>query len=407
MHRPFLALLSAAACLGLLRPAVAADLVLDNLSFQSDSETLTIPHIQFSNTNVSEAEARSLFDPNASAADQKAVLGKLKAARILAPVVDFAFKDGSIDLAGVEADNVAGGKASRVQVASGRLVSKTDKRGEVDVDFRPIAIEDLDFSRMVAASALKMRDLQAGHVVSSGFVARLRPQTGDADLQRVGDWTVDLGRLETRNAYQGDIALKTTTTVQHLAIEPTAGSDLAQAMKQFGYASLDFGATIAASYDPKTQIYSIDDLSLSGEKMGRISVTGKLTHVGAAIDGDPSNLAKAISDSDLMSMTLDVDDDGLLDKVVGFYAARQDASPDSVRRQWAAAAALTIPIMMRGDPASLSLAQAISAFFLSPGTLKASLKAKQAGVPLAGVVDAFMRGGLSSKLQLDAQAAPK
>ena len=390
------------------QPCLANDVSLDRVIASGDDVSLTIPHIEFADANIDAKEARALFDPNTPADDRKAILGKLTASKVTAPSLTYVFKGGTIALSDFEADHVAAGKAAHLALSGGAL-RQTDARGELDLTLRALAADDVDLTRLLAASARKPRpdDVRAAHVVSSGFSALFTP-TGDADLERFGALAIDLRNFETHADYQGSNLVESSSTFDHLTFTPAAGSAGADALKQFGYSSLDVSGSFEGSYDPEKQVYSIKRFDLNGAGMAHTTISGAISGVAPGeADASVRGAPRLLLDGQVQTLSLHLVDEGLVGHLVDFYASRQDATPDQVRRQWSAAAALMIPMLMRGDSASLVIAQAVSQFIRSPGIFDVSLKAKGDPVSFADLWKAIGDGGLSSKIEIEAQATHK
>ena len=106
---------------------------------------------------------------------------------------------------------------------------------------------------------------------------------------------------------------------------------------------------------------------------------------------------------DLLALNLTVVDEGLFNKVLAWCASLNGLPAEALRKQWAAEATLAIPVLLRGYPGSVELAEAFSDFIRDPKTLIVRVKGRGEGVPLSDL-RRLNRADLMSQLELYATA---
>jgi hypothetical protein len=387
-----------------LAQASAADVSLDHVEFSDGIASFDIDHISLSETNLSPDAARKLFSSSTSPEERRSMLDALSANKIVIPKLVVISPGEQIELSSLEADGVVAGKAAHMSVASASFNLRTRNAGRVEGRLRPSSGEGVLLSSLLRAAAEGRPTVVADRTDSSGFAGAIYAPVRANDEPTQNAWTVDLAGADSQNAYRDGVLVKGFSVVRNLTLVPQPGSSAAVFLEGLGYDALDVNIAVAVTYDPKAQTVFIDHLKLAFVGMGEITMTARFGGVPrATFEGGDFDRRSAFAKSDLLGLTLNVAEQGIFDKVLKWYAAQDQTSSDVVRRQWAATAAMTVMLLLRGSPDGLTLAQALSAFIQSPKVLKLTAAAKGAGLPLANLRSLGLAGILSA-LQLDAEA---
>ena len=414
MRRPFILLPFAAAFLSLLQtPAFAADFTVDNLDFllltNSGATTIEVPHATFVASTLTKEEARQLLSPLTSPAIRKELVLKLKATKIVIPELSIVSESATEKIVGWEADDVDAGRASRLSVQGGEAhLLKTD-RLQLEMHFRPFTAEDIDVTQWLRSSeATPSADwFHFGHVFWAGLHGTATPTSGPAgEASKEGPWTIDLQSWASRASYKESEPVKRSSVLKHLTIQPPAYSKASVVMAAFGYKAIDLGAEGESTYDPLAQTLTLDHFKIEGDKMGALTLSATF---GAfqrdKLKGAYNERLEYLRTTTLLALHAHVSDAGLFNNILTFLALTRSQSPAALREQWAASAALTLPVMLGGDPAALEVGRAVSAFIAHPKTLDVNVAAKGEPVRLDDL-QAASRKGLSSFLRINAAAAP-
>lgn len=178
-----------------------------------------------------------------------------------------------------------------------------------------------------------------------------------------------------------------------------AGAGLLQGLSVLGYERLVFNGESVSTYDPDKDLMSFDAKNsfIELEDGARFSMGGKLGGIAdysrkaatafdfealaAGAEPDPNAMNEAFGALTIYNFTLNIDDDGLLDR--GFNAAATANGQDPAALKSQAAMILGMAPMMAGEVPGLDMALltdttgALSKFISNPGSLSISMQPKQ------------------------------
>ncbi len=146
----------------------------------------------------------------------------------------------------------------------------------------------------------------------------------------------------------------------HVVLPPTPDNEPLIAM---GYGDIVGDAAIALHWDREAETIVVDRISTKLDGAGAITVSGIMGNATADLFGDDVALAMRTGEAlTLRSLTLELNDEGLLPKAVEMIAAEQGAPPDVFRAGIAAMAQGMVAIGLAGAPEGPGVSQAISDF---------------------------------------------
>jgi hypothetical protein len=168
-------------------------------------------------------------------------------------------------------------------------------------------------------------------------------------------------------------------------------------LADMGYRALDVSFTSASNWDPATGDLTVRDLSLSGQGMGGVNMTGVLGRVDKdALDPDPAVSLVALLGATAKNAQLTVSNEGLVQRLIADQAAKRGKSADELRRDLGSMAAVGVAPMLGNGPGAQAIGQALARFIAKPGKLTLSARAKDAGG--LGIADISALGDAASVL---------
>ena len=390
-------------------PALAADVLLENVTQVDGDATLTFRSIEVKDTNLTREDLGALFAGKLDTVAGAALVEKMKAAKVSIPELQLAVKGGTITLHDIVATDIDSGKAGRVALASADGALVTDDGQPLAFHANALAIEGLSVSGLVAAAKTDDATALMLHTRQVTF-AGLEGTAADTDTPKdaVGGnlWHLRLGSADATTTWDGDVPLVGKAAMKNFVIEPPRASTAGRTLASYGWDRLDFGLTISGAYDPAARAYTIDDYTLSEAKSGSLTLTTRIGSIDKAVfTGAKETRLVALLNGDVSNVVLRFDNAGLFEKAVDFFGSSQKMSPAAVRKQWSAMATQFIPFMLAGDPAGLKIASAVNAFIAQPTRLE--IKATAKGEPIKFMDLAAMKddpGELLARAQLDASA---
>lgn len=186
----------------------------------------------------------------------------------------------------------------------------------------------------------------------------------------------------------GKLPAKATLSIEHAAFDVPPDSGVAPMLLAMGYKHLDLSSESASRYDAAGQKLDIDRLSVAGAGMGALDLKLSLAKVSEAIVSQNDAAQKAAAAAILVK-TLDVtlQDDGLIDKAIGFKAAIDSVTVAEERANLAQMLDLGMLTfgLQDSDKAQIIVA-ALQKFIAKPKTLHIALASRNglgvASIPL-------------------------
>jgi hypothetical protein len=199
-----------------------------------------------------------------------------------------------------------------------------------------------------------------------------------------------LGNFSTSASDQiNGIPTKINLSIDGLAFklpETTADAGLKQ-LKALGYSALDVSARLSLNWSEQNRQLSLSDLSFSGADMGKVRVSADVGNISKDIfEADLQTAQLSLMGATAKSLKLQVENNGLADKLIAMQARNQGSKPDDVRKELSGMASMAIPAFLGNSDQAKALAGAVSGFLQKPGSLKIDLTAKNpAGIGLPDI----------------------
>lgn len=399
------AALTAGLTLSLFAGAQAEDLRLDVLKAGTASDPVELRNVEVIGSNLSRDDLSKLFAPATSDAERLALAAKFQASRVA--VAEMLLGDpakGPVKLRGFRMENIAGGKLARAGfegVEAGPMIG-----GEPGtLRSGPLVVEELDLSSVLRGLVSRSMDGVAPKATRMSW-RNLDLQMPDKDTSpsAVGGNLVKLSMalVESTSTYDGDVFRQGKLRLDNLVLEFPRASEEGRALADLGYERLDMSATSSASYDAKTRVVNLEDLTLAGAGMGSVTLRGEIGNLDLAqLAAAPQLQALMFMNAQFISIGMDVKNSGVLEKLLVSVANEQGKKPEELRQEMSTTVTQLTPIFMGGDPASLQVAGALGAFIRDPKSLTVGIRAKGAPIPFASM----MGGNPMGLLQLVAITA--
>lgn len=383
-------LFAAAALLGLAAPAFAQNnLSIPELSSRdaAGKTVLTLRQIDVADTNLSREELVKLLSAETPEAESVALAARLKASRLSIGGATVDGEDGKLTLGQMEARGIDKGRFAQA-VLSGFSGEFKNAGGGGSLTGRKLQLEQGDFGPLLNAVQTKNFDAAGFQVASiswDGFESAFSDPDTPAGAPGGNLIKVSLRGLTMTTEFNGGAPVRSKGEASGFVFDPPPASEMGKGLRAFGYERLEVAVAGAGRYDPAGQRLVLEDYSVASPQAGRLSVAGDMSGVDPAAlsSGDASQRGLALLGASVESLKVGFSNDGLVEKSFAFAAAKQGKSPAALRSEVSAMAVQLLPLLLGGDPQSLSLAQGVQSFLANPRNFSLSLKARGAPVPLA------------------------
>jgi hypothetical protein len=387
-------------------PVGSADTVTldDFTSTNKDGDVMTIKHADFEGTNLSKEEIEKIFSGDESE-DKSALVQKMKVGKMSIPSIDVAPKKGGAfhvhDILGADIDS---GKIGALSI-SGIDGSGDDKGGKVTIKAGALKVENANFSAALAAAT------HSGDAAGPSNLGAFSWQNVDLVVPESDGATPDktihiaIGSIDLHNNYDGAAFKDGKLTVKGLVVEPSKTADLAASLGILGYTRLDLGLVSAAHYDAGAKTLAVDEITLSGDKMGSFGLKANFGDIGPEIFGTDNDARMgALMGGSISALEIKFANTGLFEKAVGYFADQQKATPEALKKQWSQAAGMMFPALLGGDPAAVKLAGEAQKFIAAPNNLTISVKPKTGSLKFADAMALADPTTAMSKIDITATA---
>jgi hypothetical protein len=186
-----------------------------------------------------------------------------------------------------------------------------------------------------------------------------------------------------------------------------AKDDTTQRLIAMGYKDLSLSLALEGRLNEAGEELVINDFSLSGENMGRATVSALLGNV----TDDLLSTDEAVRQTAIMGMTaknlaITVENGGFFDRLFSELASQQNKTPDALKTEYSMIAMVGVPGFLGGSADTKALGSAIARFIAKPGELDVKAVAKDpAGF---GLADYGATGGrpadILEQLEISAEA---
>ncbi|WP_187275301.1 hypothetical protein, partial [Methylobacterium sp. WL120] len=169
-----------------------------------------------------------------------------------------------------------------------------------------------------------------------------------------------------------------------------SGQDSSGQLAALGYTAVATSVRADLAWSEASRQLAVHEIAIEGGGMGTAKLRAVVGNVSRDLFGrDPEAATRAVLGATAQSLDLDIQDRGLLDRVLAMQARQRGVAAEDVRIEYAAYARLGIPQMLGSMPGATELGQAVARFIMRPGQLRLGVKPLQpAGLSAAEVAAA-------------------
>jgi hypothetical protein len=244
-------------------------------------------------------------------------------------------------------------------------------------------IEDLD------QEALRTLIPTLGTLRLSGIDVDLPNKSGEKKTERVNFTLKDFEVTADKplNGLPTNIRLEQRNLV--LTLPSNSTDDLVKELAALGYKTLDSSFLVAATWNEAANEIALREVSVQGQDMGTLSLTGTIGNVTKDLfSPDEATAAAALIGAKAKSADVVVEDRGLLGRYLANAAKEQKTTPEALRTIYASAAPFVVSSVMGNSEQAKTLGQAIGRFIAKPGKL--TINAQPKNPSGFGVMDAML-----------------
>lgn len=191
-----------------------------------------------------------------------------------------------------------------------------------------------------------------------------------------------------------------------MALPSKSTDDGIKELVALGYKTIDVSLLAAATWNEANSEIVLSEVSVQGEEMGTVTLTGRIGNAGKDLFNPDTVLATvALAAANAKALDVTVENKGLFERYMAKTAKEQKTTPEALRRTYAAAAAFVVPAMIGNSEQAQILSQAVGRFIAKPGKL--TINATPKNPSGFGLVDAMMASepkDVLDKLNISAKA---
>jgi len=381
------------------------DVAIDNFTGKSrDGDTIIIPHAEFTNANLSKDEITALLTPDTPEADQKALLKKLKADKIVAPSIEISVKDGTTArLHDLVATDVAEGRVGKLGLSSVEGSSAGDG-GPASIKSGALVVDDVDLAdvlKSVGGSDGGRAKGRMGHLTWSAIdLVVPAAQAGAGKTVRIA-----VAALEMHSGYSGDVLKEGWTKLTGIVVERPPDSEEGKSLASLGYSRLELAMGISANYQADAKTLSLDNFTIEGAQMGSIALKANFSDVSPQLfTADGNARLGALLECGVASLELRLVNSGLFDKLVAQAATQESLSPDAIKQQWSSTIAQMAPMFLGASAGAQKAVAETQKFIASPQNLTIAVKAKKGALKADDLMAIGDPAAFAEKLDIAATA---
>lgn len=321
--------------------------------------------------------------------------------------------------------NIAAGKAGALSAAGGSLEGPAAARGtfgsiagtSVDlaeiatlvnttqtpsVEAKPLygslAVEKLSFTsnaNSITAGRIRSADVKIG---GKDQTPRTLPALGtfaadDLTIEVTGGakpakWTAK-GISMSADTPKDNIPTRFRANIDTLVLNVPPADPAYKNLVDLGYSVLAFSVVAEGDWLPAANEFTIKTVSLRGEDIGNITLSGQLGKVTRDVFNlDPMVARPAANAATVKSLSLTIENKGLFERLVAREAKKKNQPIDVTRREVAAASTVALASMTATTPDAKAFQTAMVKFLSNPKTLRVNLKSKDpAGILFTALGD--------------------
>ena len=363
------------------------------------------------------------FDRIADGLDKRADAGARSRGLAAASDLLGAFEIGGLEAVGIDYSNPRGstGRIARIGLAAAagtpgsvRLDGFETAGPDLTARIAAIAVEDISLRSLIDGMASAAA---TGSAIGPAEARRFVPQVGAIRLGRVevvkggpaagtGSFTLAGLELATSDFVEG-LPTRMRFAMRDLSVPVAAlsGTDPAGQLAGLGYTDIATSVRADLAWSEASRQLDVHEIAFEGGGMGSAKLRAVVGNVSKDLFGRDSDAAtRAALGAAAQSIDLDIQDRGLLDRILAMQARQQGVAAEDLRIAYAAYARLGIPEVLGPTmPGATELAQAVARFITKPGQLRLRAKATQAaGLSAADVTAAGNPATLLGRIDLTA-----
>ncbi|MBB5703814.1 hypothetical protein FHS76_003724 [Ochrobactrum daejeonense] len=155
------------------------------------------------------------------------------------------------------------------------------------------------------------------------------------------------------------------------------GDEFYQQLQKLGYDRLVVSSNLEANWDEANQNLIIKDISVSGQDMGSVSLSGLVGgFTKEFFSGDKVMTQVALLGLKAQQVSLKIEEKGIITKGIKLYAEENDMSEDDVRGMVSLVAAAFLQELASDQPQLQDVVGAFSAFLAKPNIFEMTVKSK-------------------------------
>jgi hypothetical protein len=160
----------------------------------------------------------------------------------------------------------------------------------------------------------------------------------------------------------------------------------------------------ALGWDEGSSELRIREVAVRGAEMGSASLKGVIGNVSKDVfNTDTAVATVALLGASARSLDIAVENKGLFEKLAAEAARKQRKTPEAVRREYAAAAAIAVPALLGNSGQAKQIGQTIASFLARPGRLSIAARTRDpAGLGVADLATLGEPAAVLEKLEVTA-----
>ncbi|WP_284176848.1 hypothetical protein [Rhabdaerophilum sp. SD176] len=284
-----------------------------------------------------------------------------------------------------------------MQAMQGELAGKPgDKPSAQAEEFRTLLAE--------VGKSLQNRDVR---MVFEGLDADLPPGKNAKSKDRV---KLALGAFDARmGGFVGMVPTKIDYSLNGFRMPvPSNSKDQGlMTLRELGIDVIDLSMKIKGTWDEAKTRFVVDDVNADMGKMAKVGLKAEVGNIPRPLFENPMTAwTYTLLGANAQSLSFAVENRGGIDKLIAKAAKDQKKTADQFKMELSAIAPAMIGMYLGGHPDGPSLADALTKFVRTPGTLNITLRAKSPGGLTAMELMAAGEnpGALLQKVKIDAEA---
>ncbi len=188
-----------------------------------------------------------------------------------------------------------------------------------------------------------------------------------------------------------------------LYMEPDPADEKFASMRATGIDKIDMSFATSVDYDEAAQRLTLEDLGFDMASVGKFNIKGTIENIPPeTFSGDPAAAQMAMALAAVKSLDIEVTDGGAIAIGLAMQSGQTGMPADQLREQMAAMPLAALPQILGQSQKVMDLANALSSFVKSGGTLKI-VASSLSGV---GMLDMADIPGIMNKTEITATVSP-